>query len=439
MEEDLDEKVKSCAALLISDDLGEFAKGYNELETAFEQPGSEGRERSARLAQELAAFQGGAVLERIFAGAPGCYRYADADKAHNHYGGCCLVSALLTSSKVVVERCLGMIEEGEERRCAQEIYETMSRDALQRARELKRGDDTMAGLFFVVAPLQCLANIARASRVFRDGMQDVLKDHTLFEQLGFFLSAEFLKKLCDSNAYAVRLALSSLAMTLAFSSDTQLWALDKGLLRILASIYEQSPLGQLQDISKRDEFPASRCNLILLRLLESDPATEKLRAHNALSGFRPHRDKISGASPDFDIWGYIEANLMGFSATLEDLSTGQTWTAKSALSGSSVPVVCSWKLCTAGPEPLAGKKFAKCSACKVARYCSKEHQRIHWANHKKHCQAGPVKLPGDQPSQEDEKGKVEQAGNVSGVLEDGVPYGPTLFNGCFGRTWPFED
>ncbi|KAJ6620647.1 hypothetical protein B0H10DRAFT_2021262 [Mycena sp. CBHHK59/15] len=45
------------------------------------------------------------------------------------------------------------------------------------------------------------------------------------------------------------------------------------------------------------------------------------------------------------------------------------------------PVGCEW--CQA-VQPV-GVRFKVCSACKVAQYCSKEHQKLHWKKHKETC------------------------------------------------------
>jgi hypothetical protein len=39
------------------------------------------------------------------------------------------------------------------------------------------------------------------------------------------------------------------------------------------------------------------------------------------------------------------------------------------------------------------KKLSKCSACKLVAYCSKEHQRADWANHKPFCLQNRVSAP----------------------------------------------
>ncbi|GAQ91208.1 hypothetical protein KFL_007430060 [Klebsormidium nitens] len=112
-----------------------------------------------------------------------------------------------------------------------------------------------------------------------------------------------------------------------------------------------------------------------------------MRAHNALSGLKPHKKKINAAPPIYDLgWYYIEARMQGKKAPIGLLRNIKEYKLKHTGDGDVVPVVCSWKLCTEGPE-TGEKKFGKCALCQIARYCSKEHQKLHWPSHKIHCQA----------------------------------------------------
>ncbi|GAQ82489.1 hypothetical protein KFL_001130080 [Klebsormidium nitens] len=242
--------------------------------------------------------------------------------------------------------------------------------------------------FVVVDSLECLVNFARSSKRFRGALRDTLDEGSVFEQFKDLLKAEFLDSLSASNARKIRLRLSSLAVCLAFSSDIQSWAIDMGLLKLVAAIYDASPPQEASNQSQRRMVPAFRCNIVLLRLLVSDSTAEKLCAHKALSKFRPHRRKIDDADPECNLWDFFEKRLRGvtFKADRPQFSD-EDWRSVEEDCGGLVlaRVVCSWKGCAAGREPAVGEGFRKCGRCHVARYCSKEHQKLHWTTHKVHC------------------------------------------------------
>lgn len=126
--------------------------------------------------------------------------------------------------------------------------------------------------------------------------------------------------------------------------------------------------------SPRLSAPAFRCTKALLCLVETDATVQKLRACNAMSVLGPHRAIIDDSQPGCKPWAYILGRLQGRPVASEQApipmsaeeftefwkaGTGDIWT----------PIVCSWKLCTAGPEPDAGEKFSRCARCQVAHYC----------------------------------------------------------------------
>lgn len=71
----------------------------------------------------------------------------------------------------------------------------------------------------------------------------------------------------------------------------------QGSLKLIAAIYEASPLRELSKRSKRMASPAYRCNVAIFRLVTIDSAVERMRAHNALEGFRQHKRTINSAEP----------------------------------------------------------------------------------------------------------------------------------------------
>ncbi|GAQ85344.1 hypothetical protein KFL_002300135 [Klebsormidium nitens] len=271
---------------------------------------------------------------------------------------------------------------------ARQIYKIMSESVLKVARGLKDGEDYRAFVkTMVFAPLECMANFVTGSRIFRAGVRDSLEETTFQDSLGFLLSAGFIESLSEDEASIVQHFLTSIASSLAFNPDSLLWAIDKGLLEMVASILGASPFQQLSDYARLRESPISRCTGVLLRLLDSEATTEKLRAHDALTLFRPHKRKINGAYSELKPWKYFERRLEG-------RPVDEDWKVKAEIKeGTCGGIVCSWKQCRAGRKPSSGKKFGKCGGCQVARYCSKEHQRLHWSTHKIHCRAGQAKSP----------------------------------------------
>ncbi|GAQ91209.1 hypothetical protein KFL_007430065 [Klebsormidium nitens] len=370
---DLESLVEQCAAMLLSDDVNILDKGIQILRGKYIVTASKQAEQLARIAQEIAVYNGGVVLKKLWEGlqlrtSEGC------PKPPTTYStGCNFALSILSSNKVVVERCLKILG-AKERLAARDIYRTLSGMAVQEARSLKRIGAAVEGPSFNTlrfgTRLRNICNFAEASRVFREGMKDVAEEQSIFETLGYLVSPEFLSKLTAFDSWKLRDLLSRLVESLAIAKDSQLWALDKGLLKLIAAILEGSPVKEpnLSPNFKPDGSPNQSCAASLVFLLETEAGVEKMRAHNALSGLKPHKQKINGA-PLNRSWNYIETRMQGKHAALGALRYVGRWKLKQSGDGYVVlPVVCSWKLCTAGPE-TAGKKFGKCALCQVSRYC----------------------------------------------------------------------
>lgn len=393
MEGDSDQLVLKCAAMLTSDD-PELIAEHVDLLLQDLAKGKEGMEKIARAVQEIAAYGGGEVLNVLWMGTLGNHpsSITSWETGCKYFMSCTIAFQIFTSSKVVVERYLLTIG-ADEKGSAQTVYEIFSARALESARSLSLGEQILFESM-IVRPLECLANFARGSKVFRDVIKAALEEQTIFEVFGSFLSAKFLCKISAEENWEVRVALDSLVESLALSTDSQLWALDKGLLKLMSAIYKHSPLRGLKNKLKSDykhnAFPVVRCTAVLIYLLEAESALQKLRAHNALSGFKPHSRTINAASVDCfrphglqsdpatrrqgRYWSYIEAKLQGVPVNLAignvRLHVGQLGKfVRGRMGGIDIPVVCSWKLCTAGSEPVLGQRFGKCGACQVARYC----------------------------------------------------------------------
>ncbi|GAQ83033.1 hypothetical protein KFL_001330160 [Klebsormidium nitens] len=299
----------------------------------------------------------------------------------------------LGASKVVVDRYFDGKWEPAKGQSASEVYLSLS-GASTDARHLERGQVNLNPFAkaMVVLPFECLANFVRHSKAFRQAMKEASAERTLFDQLGFLVSAGVHRKLSPENSQRIRVAMADVATSLALSADSQLWALDKGVLKLVEAVYAVSPADYRQDSFRRDRAPTFLCNAILLHMLHTETAAEMLRAHNALvDGFRPHRRKINDAAgPKVDLWIYLKGKLQGRRVRIIDPRNGQTCRLDVKATGTGTPVVCSWKGCTAEPEPV-GASFKRCAGCHVARYCCKEHQKLHWPTHKIHCRAHRAK------------------------------------------------
>ncbi|GAQ78098.1 hypothetical protein KFL_000080020 [Klebsormidium nitens] len=256
-----------------------------------------------------------------------------------------------------------------------------------------------------------LANLSKGSRVFRDAIRNLPNIAEILQGFKRVFSKDFAKKLDadPQRARDLKFLLTSVIAALAFSADSQIWLLDVGLLDILCAVYESTHRREIanllvsDDPSGRQKIAASRCNTVLLRLVETEEALKKLQQLNALSRLKVHKDIINAASPESEVfWGRLKAGLSGkVPPNLRRMDGDHPWPGfkisysderwrfarRHATSGAfPTRTVCSWKLSTAGPEPDSGG-FSRCARCQVARYCSKEHQKLHWRTHRKHCQA----------------------------------------------------
>lgn len=367
MDEDLDQIVERCANMLRSLHVPEKIREFCDLLHDISLISSEGKELCTRIVRELAVYEGGAILKRLLTRVLWEVRLRrDTSESYvrtlTEYTLSCQAMASLTGSKVLVERCLSVLLQGE-KQVAQQIYERLTENALKVAGGVQGGQQYGALIrLMVVAPLECMSNFLRVSRIFRDGMRESLGGTIILDSLGLFLSAGFLDNVSEDDATLVQYFLSSVVASLAFYTDSQTWALDEGLLEMLVAIVEASPVQQLWTDAERNISSVFRCTGVLLRLLETEATAEKLRAHNALTSLRPHKQKFDGAYPKQKPWDYIEMRSKGGPSDEE-------WKIQAEVRGTYAGIVCSWKHCTAGRELASGKKFGKCGECQVARYC----------------------------------------------------------------------
>lgn len=387
--ENQDETVERCGALLVSEDCRELARGFValvELPLACERPWGFGR-----VLQELAAYKGGAVAERVVRGALHDFFESEtvvrdtgtqaapeneaelADEAAYGAIACVWILGMLSRSGVAAERCL-TARDASEKQNAKELYCNLVGNALKAAHQMAYGtwEEPLPkwkalvyihGEQTIGAALDSVADFARYSRVFRDAMKDTLEEISLFECFSVFLAGDFLAVISARKADRIRRVMADLAVSLSMSPDSQIWALDKGLLKLVAAIYKATTMRQVRDDNRKEEHPPLfRCNTVLFTLLETPATLSKLRAHNALAGFRPHKRKMNEADPSINVWRSFEAQLQGVPLQWPTL-------AQKCKEVRPPEIVCSWKLCSAGQEVDAGKKFGKCALCQVSRYC----------------------------------------------------------------------
>lgn len=390
--EDQDEIVEQCGTLLMSEDVKTVADGFYALQAVALDAQRQGSRGLGRVLQELAAYKGGAVIERVLRGAKrnsdsnceldnsgtdaGPQKFIDGVKIGNEpvfdFIMCSWALGLLSRSTVVVERCLAAGAMGEEQ-TAKELYRSLTGNALKGARQLAYGpwaeplpkwEEAIAvfGEQMIVAALESAMSFLRYSRVFRDSMRDALEESSLFEDLGFFLAEDFLAMISADWDDRIRRVMADLAVSLAMSTDSQLWALDKGLLKLVAAIYEATTERQLRKDAKRGKLsPLFRCNLVLFNLLQTPAMLEKMRAHNVLAGFRPHKPKMNEADRSTNVWRNFEKRLQGVPGKWEITQECREFP--------PAEILCSWKLCSAGQELKGEKSYGKCALCQVARYC----------------------------------------------------------------------
>jgi hypothetical protein len=386
-EEDLDHFVGRCASSLMSDDWGEVlsvTKLLNEVHDST---------KRARIAQEIAAYKGGSVLSlllkriRRYSGNP-CSRSEESEEMKDpdirvDFPGIdekkyvvplfiwTFALVRLADCKVMMDRCLR--EDSTISRGLAEAFASLVLMGLEGLRCMK------TSVWMLLTGLEGFLKFSNSSRGFRDTMKQLRNLAHVFESFVSMLSKENLRLLGENSAVA-KLYLSNLILLLALSPDSQMWAIDMGLLRIIAAIYEGTHLRNVAGKSiKQIRNPALKCNAALIRLLDSDASLDKLRQLKALSILKSHKSIINAVQPEAEAWTYIKAKVLGqtVSSMRQISSEGlvpiseEYWKEgrRVGCGASLTRAVCSWKLCTAGPEPDTGKGYSRCARCQVAHYC----------------------------------------------------------------------
>ncbi|GAQ92227.1 hypothetical protein KFL_009500050 [Klebsormidium nitens] len=279
-----------------------------------------------------------------------------------------LVLSRLATSKVVAQTCL----------TNKDVVKKLARNL---SKKIARIETVTADSRDVVCTLQGIANFAHASKLFRQEMQAINMNllpavQKLLSKHYFFLSEE--------EVYASTESLARLIETLALSSDSRVWMIDTGDLQVMTELFRfERPANKAE---KEDVI--SRCAFSLLRLLESKECLQKMRESDVFSLLKPYSSLLDNHTPRF--WSHLENKLLddAYDKNLKEVlpsfqGSHPVW--KSLRRADfAVPTVCSWGDCTA-LESASTTAFSKCGRCGVARYCSKEHQKLHWPAHKKHC------------------------------------------------------
>ncbi|GAQ88009.1 hypothetical protein KFL_003930130 [Klebsormidium nitens] len=272
---DLDRFVERCAALLTSESPEEILSGARLLKNALESAG-ETDSYSGKL-QELAAFDGGFVLLVVLGRVlhapsrrPGMQTYSvvqdyeetvssDEDKQESNASDPLKFASTgallrLTDSKVVVDF---LLKDGAVARALAEEFTLDLTMGLQSLFYEDQAEVSGVETAFVRFGVDGLANLARTSKLFRD----------------------------------------------ALKTDSQVWALEKGLLDIICTVFGSTHRREIasslvaDDDSRRLKCPARKCNLVLVRLIETEEALKKLQQLDAVSRLKVHKAIINAASP----------------------------------------------------------------------------------------------------------------------------------------------
>jgi hypothetical protein len=144
-----------------------------------------------------------------------------------------------------------------------------------------------------IAGLEGLFNLARCSKGYRKLLKRLPNISKIFEGFESVLSKENLNLLgedglgnfCDAKRF-----LSGLVLVLASSTDSMVWAIEMGLLRIIAAIFESTQRCEITSSwSKWIASPALTCNTALISLLESEASLEKAKGEERSVHFTSSR------------------------------------------------------------------------------------------------------------------------------------------------------
>jgi hypothetical protein len=388
-EEDLDHFVDHCASSLMSDEWHEVLSVTNLLDEVHDST------KRARIAQEIAAYKGGSVLRLLLKrlwrslGKP-CSReersedikdpdnqfdFPEIDEEKYVVPLSVWTFALVTLANCKVTMDCSLREDSTISRGLAEAFASLVIMGLESLRCMKT-----ESVWMLLTGLEGFLNFSISLRGFQDTMKQLRNLAHVFESFVSMLSKENLH-LLGEDSVEVKRYLSNLILLLALSPDSQVWALDMGLLRIIAAIYEGT---HMRDVTgkpiKLIGYPALKCNAALIRLLDFDASLDKLRQLKALSILKSHKRIINAVQPDTRAWTYMKAKILGqqYVSSMSRVSSEglvpiseEFWKFQRRVGcgESQTRAVCSWKLCTSGPEPDTGKGYSRCAHCQVGHYC----------------------------------------------------------------------
>jgi hypothetical protein len=308
MNEDLDDVVKRCASLFLSESCEDeiLKQGYQIL---WEGQEKHGTKCFSRILQEIAAYKGGAVLNMLLRETTGRLMWLHENISIDQKFRlllCSLSLVILARHKVVVEFCL--------RSNGNAVL--MLKHFVAYLRMFYRQGFSEAVETLVQIGIEGLVNFAKASKAFRGAIIDLDASLGIFSALKDAFSIDHRSCFSLNMIQEMRSHVSRLMVSLTLSTDSQRTCLiDKGLIQILVLIYETtSSLPEHLDPPSEIPLslnPAFRCNLVILRLLEDETAAEKLRLTGAFNALKPHQSIINRAMPNIQPWGFVEERCRG--------------------------------------------------------------------------------------------------------------------------------
>ncbi|GAQ79861.1 hypothetical protein KFL_000400040 [Klebsormidium nitens] len=240
------------------------------------------------------------------------------------------------------------------------------------------GPGTYLPLVLIAFP--ALAHMVRASRELRAEMR---KHDEIFKALHEVLSERILKTQRPDNQNALRGRLSEFLNNVATCKDLETWLIGQGYVEAIARIFATSQ-GRPFDLATQivGDQATMRCFMGFTQMLENQEVCRLVRERRGIEILTPVSGTIRGIGPG--IWETMQAQIRGFGAR-QYTPEERKETRKVANHDLSTPKVCAYPGCGAKEDPFLKITLMVCGRCHMAYYCGKEHQRLHWKEHKKVC------------------------------------------------------